>query len=44
MPDCFTCRYCTPNGECYIGTIENCPIKQTETEKNNNCKEKEIKK
>ena len=22
--DCFTCEYSTPNGECRIGTIENC--------------------
>jgi len=22
--NCFGCEYRTPNGECYIGTIENC--------------------
>lgn len=25
MANCFKCENCTPNGECYIGTIERCP-------------------
>lgn len=25
MTNCFECENCTPNGECYIGTIERCP-------------------
>lgn len=25
MANCFECENCTPNGECYIGTIERCP-------------------
>lgn len=24
-PNCFDCENITPNGECYIGMIENCP-------------------
>lgn len=26
--DCFGCKYHTPNGECYIGTIENCILRK----------------
>lgn len=25
MTNCFECENRTPNGECYIGTIERCP-------------------
>ena len=25
MANCFECEKSTPNGECYIGTIERCP-------------------
>ena len=25
MTNCFECENSTPNGECYIGTIEKCP-------------------
>lgn len=25
MTNCFECENHTPNGECYIGTIERCP-------------------
>jgi len=25
MTNCFECESRTPNGECYIGTIERCP-------------------
>lgn len=28
MLDCLGCKHHTPNGECYIGTIEHCPLEK----------------
>lgn len=28
MQNCFTCEHSTPNGECSIGQIENCPLEK----------------
>ena len=37
MHNCFTCKNNTPNGECFIGQIEHCPLDEVEKTIKNFC-------